>query len=294
MTTGSLPPGLTLDAVAGTISGAPKSVAGSPFSFAVAATDNASGYTSVPQAFSIAVGAAGNSPVVVQSITNSASGAGGGIVPGELVTLKGTGLGPAIGAVNTANPVATSLAGTQVLFGSTAAPLLYVSATQINAVVPWEVAGQAQVTVAVAAAAGNSAGMNVQVTNAAPGVFTLNSAGTGPAVAFNPDGSVNGTAHPASPGAFVSIYFTGGGAANPPGADGALTTAAQPVTESVMATVGNLPALVTYAGEAPGIVSGVNQLNLQLAAGTPTGDALPVVILVAGHPSQATATLSVH
>ena len=292
ITSGSLPPGLTLDRAAGTINGIPNSAAATPFSFDVTATDSESGYASMPQAFSIAVGAA-SFPVVVESVTNSASGAAGAIAPGELVTLKGTGLGPAAAASFASTPVSSNLAGTQVLFGSTPAPILYVSAAQINVVVPWEVDGQTQVTVQVKSAAGTSAILNVQVTDAAPGVFTLNSTGAGAAVAFNPDGSVNGSANPASPGSYVSVYFTGGGPIHPPGADGSVTVAAQPLTQSTGATVGGVAATVTYAGSAPEILSGVDQLNILLPPATPAGNAVPLVLTVAGRSSPATATLSV-
>ena len=67
------------------------------------------------------------------------------IAPGELVTLMGTLPGPAAGLSFPDVPVSPILAGAQLFFGGFAAPMLYVSATQINAIVPWEVAGQAQV-----------------------------------------------------------------------------------------------------------------------------------------------------
>ena len=50
---------------------------------------------------------------------------------------------------------------------------------------------------------------------------------------------------------------------------------------------------VTFAGAAPGMVDGVNQLNILLSANTPTGNALPLVITVGGQPGTAAATLSV-
>ena len=66
------------------------------------------------------------------------------------------------------------------------------------------------------------------------------------------------------------------------------------LTQNVTASVGNVPASVSFAGSAPTFVSGINQINIQLASGTPTGDAVPVVITVGGNASQATATISVH
>jgi len=62
---------------------------------------------------------------------------------------------------------------------------------------------------------------------------------------------------------------------------------------SVTATVGGVPASVSFAGAAPGLVNGVNQLNIQLSAATPTGTSQPLMITVGAQRSTATATLSV-
>jgi uncharacterized protein (TIGR03437 family) len=45
--------------------------------------------------------------------------------------------------------VDTTLAGTRVFFGSYAAPITYTSGTQINCIVPYEMAGQSQTVVQV-------------------------------------------------------------------------------------------------------------------------------------------------
>jgi uncharacterized protein (TIGR03437 family) len=291
---GTLPPGMTLNPATGALSGAPGAQSGSYYSFQVSATDTSSGLTSQPQTFSIAVGQSSNPPVSVVTLVNSASGAGGAIAPGELVTLKGANLGPPPPGLSFSTvPVTTNLGGTQVFFGSTPAAILYASATQINAIVPWEVAGTSTVNVQVHSTIGSSASLNVQVADAAPGIFTLNSSGIGPAVAFNPDGSLNGPANPVSAGSYLAIYFTGGGVTYPPGVDDSVPASAQNLTQSVTATVGGVAAVVLYAGAAPGAVNGVNQLNIQLAAGTPVGNAVPLVLTVGGQTSVATSTLSV-
>jgi uncharacterized protein (TIGR03437 family) len=297
---GSLPPGLALNSATGVIGGTLTAAAGSVFDFGITVMDAAAGNTSTPQVFSITAAAPTNR-VAITSITNGASGVGGAIAPGEIVTIKGSTLGPATGVSFSPDPVtgmvATTLAGTQVSFGAYAAPILYASATQINAIVPWEVAGQSQVTMQVQYAGAGSASLAVPVASAAPGVFTFDSSGAGPAVAANQDGTYNGPASPAAPGSYVTLYFTGGGATNPPGVTGSVTgSVLQWLTQfsTVTATVGNVPATVTFAGAAPKLVDGVNQLNIQLSANTPTGNALPLVITVGGQPSTATATLSVH
>jgi uncharacterized protein (TIGR03437 family) len=71
--------------------------------------------------------AAAASDIVVNAVVNSASGVSGPVTAGEMVTIYGTGLGPASGALfsidPTTNMVDTILAGTRVFFGSVAAPI---------------------------------------------------------------------------------------------------------------------------------------------------------------------------
>ena len=231
------------------------------------------------------------------SVTNAASGAAGAISPGEIVTIKGSGLGPGTGVSFSVDPVTgmvdTTLSGTRVLFGSFAAPITYTSAGQINAIVPYEIAGQSAVVMQVQYQGVMSAGTTLQVASAAPGAFTFSGTGSGQAVAANQDGSFNGTSSPAAPASYVTIYFTGGGETNPPGVTGSVTGAvlkwlAQPVS----ATVGGVPAAVAFDGAAPEFVDGVGQLNIQLANDTPSGTQ-PLVITVGGVSSPASATLAV-
>lgn len=59
----------------------------------------------------------------------------GSVVRSQLLTIFGTGLGPAAGESAPDNST-TSLAGVRISFGSLSAPLLYVSSTQINFAVP--------------------------------------------------------------------------------------------------------------------------------------------------------------
>ena len=86
------------------------------------------------------------------SISNSASGAFGVISPGELITIKGANLGPTTAtsfSVAAGNTVSNTLAGVQVLFDTIPGTPLYVSPTQINVIVPYEIAGRASTNVVV-------------------------------------------------------------------------------------------------------------------------------------------------
>jgi len=234
--------------------------------------------------------------MTISGVTNSASGMTGAVAPGELISIYGSGLGPASGVPFTVDPVTggvdTTLGGTRVLFGSVAAPITYASARQINAVVPYEMAGQSQVTIEVQYQSA-SASQTVQIASAAPGAYTLNSSGSGQAAALNQDYTINGPSNPAAKGAYVTIYFTGGGQTNPAGVTGSVTGAVLKwMTQSISVTVGNQPASVKFDGSAPTFVDGLDQLNIQLSPNTPSG-AQPVVITVGGVSSPSTATISV-
>ncbi len=86
-----------------------------------------------------------------QTITSNASNLSGPIAPGELITIKGTQLGPSTPAngvlfsVNAQGGVNNTLAGVRVLFNGTPGTPIFVSATQINVTVPYEVGAFAQV-----------------------------------------------------------------------------------------------------------------------------------------------------
>jgi uncharacterized protein (TIGR03437 family) len=231
----------------------------------------------------------------ISSITNSGTGLQGPIAPGELFTIKGTNLGPATGvpfSVNPAGAVNTSLAGTVVMVGSVAAPVLYTSATQINAIAPYEISGQSQVAIQ-AQYQGAAAAQTVQVTSASPGAFTLNASGSGPVVAANQNGTVNGPNNPAAKGSYVTIYFTGGGQTNPVGVTGSVTGAVLKwLTQPISVTIGNQATIVSFDGSAPTFVDGVDQLNIQFSTNTPSG-AQPIVITIGGISSPSSVTLNV-
>ncbi len=244
----------------------------------------------------------------IGAIENAASGAvnpvnnqpipGTVVAPGEIVVIYGTGLGPPVPATN--QPVngafGTYLAGTGVQFDNFNAPLLYTSATQVVAIVPFEeaVGNTAQVVVTYNNQNTLAAPAYVYI---APGVFTLTGNGVGQAAAVNQNGTLNGPAAPAPVGSVVALYTTGEGQTTPPGTDGALASAAAYSQQIVTATVGGLPAVVTYSGAAPGEVAGVTQVNVLIPALVPTGNAVPVVLQVAGAigdaSTQSTATIAV-
>lgn len=260
-------------------------------------TVTAPGAANSPQTIAVGLVVAAD-PVSVTSVMNAASSGTGAIAPGEIVEIRGVGLGPAVGLSYSIDPttgkVDTTLAGTQVLFGGVAAPILYASASQINAIVPYEIGGQSQLIMQVHYQGVVSTGTTLQVSPAAPGIFTLNASGSGEAIAINDDGSLNGPANPAHGGSYLTIYFTGGGQTTPAGSTGSVSgLILKYLTQNVTATVGGQPAPVTFAGAAPTFVDGVGQLNILLAVGTPSGPAQPLVVTIGGSSSPTTAKVAI-
>jgi uncharacterized protein (TIGR03437 family) len=233
----------------------------------------------------------------IGAVTNAASSISGPVAPGEVVVLYGSGLGPAQLTQYRLDPtsglVGTSLAGTSVIFGGTPAPVLYTSATQIGAVVPYSVAGS-NVQVFVQYQGATSAPVTVPVAAVAPALFTADSSGKGQAAASNQDGTVNGPAHPAKVGSYISLWLTGAGQTNPAGVDGQPGAAPlpQPVA-AVAVTIGGQFVTPQYAGQAPNAVAGVMQINAQIPSGTQAGNAVPVVVQVGSVSTQAGVTVAV-
>ena len=77
-------------------------------------------------------------------MVNAATFVAGGIAPNEFLSIKGAGLGPATGV---ASAMTTTLGGTRIYIGGTAAPLTYSQDGQVNALVPFAVAGTGSTTV---------------------------------------------------------------------------------------------------------------------------------------------------
>jgi len=239
-------------------------------------------------------------PLSIGAVANAASNATGAVSPGELVVIYGSGLGP--GALAQFQPgsnglVPTLVGGTSVLFNGTAGPVLYSSATQVAAIVPFGITGPTvAVTVVYQGQSSTAASVNMAAT--APAIFTANSSGTGPAAALNIPGGVNSASNPANGGSVVSLYITGGGQTNPPsvdgmpGGDGSSGNPFSLPLAPVTVTIGGKPATVQFAGDAPGVVAGVMQVNAVVPSGLAAGPA-PVVVQVGGASSPGGVTIAV-
>jgi len=218
------------------------------------------------------------------------------VAPGEFITIFGSALGPAAPStlsISSSGFASTTLADTRVWFDDVAAPLTYVSSTQVNAVVPYEVIGKSSIQLRVESQGATSPGVDLQVADSEPAIFTMNSSGTGPGAILNQDWSLNSASNPARAGSVIAIYATGEGQTDPPGADGMISggNLRKPVL-AVSATIGGQAADVLYAGSAPGLVAGVLQVNVSVPIFISSGSGVPIVLTVGKASSQPGVTLA--
>ena len=233
---------------------------------------------------------------VISTVTNAASGASGPISAGEIVTLKGTGMGPStgLGPVLTADgKVETTVAFTRAFFDGFPAAILYTSSGQINTVVPYEISGRPTIQVQVENQGLRSQALTVSTISAAPGIFTVDSTGIGQGAILNQDSTPNSVTNPAGVGSVVQIFATGEGQTLPLGIDGSVAGATLPKPVlPVTAKVDDIPVVVLYAGAAPQSVAGLFQVNVKLPDGL-TGDNVKVEIKVGDAPTQKGVTLAI-
>ena len=259
---------------------------------------------------SIALAGAGGSVDIAVSLTviaplpnidhlaNSASYLAGGVAPGEIVTVFGSSLGPSIGvgAVIANGHIATTLANVQVTFNGYAAPILYASAGQINAIVPYELAGQSDVSVEVMFGSARSNQVALPVVSAAPGVYSANASGQGPGAILDLHYQLVSTTNPASAGDIIQVFATGQGQTSPAGVDGLIEPSALPLPApllSAAATIGGVAATIQYVGAAPGLVAGALQMNIVVPPGLPSGAAALFISFGGIDSSQAGITVAI-
>ena len=188
--------------------------------------------------------------------------------PGMIISLFGANFAASTPDAPPA-PLPTQLGGTIVTINGIASPLYYVSPTQINVQVPWEIAKNTTAVIKVTSN-GRSVTDRFQVNRNAPEIF----------------GDVNNLMVPyqtTGRGDTAFLFVTGDGLFSAP----AVVTGAVPPTgmltalpTSAKVTVGGVPASVFFVGE-PSWSVGVSQINFTIPATAPLG-IQPVVVTIGG------------
>lgn len=201
------------------------------------------------------------------SVLNAATNLPSGFAPNTIVSIYGSNLsfGTAAAAPGSGS-LPRILSGVTVYFGLTQAFLFFVSPTQINVLVPYELTpGTKTVTVNREGTIGPP--VSLTLTETAPGLFQL---GHGLVLATHSDGSVITPDQPAQPGEVIVIYAIGLGRTLPDLIGGTAPSAARTILHAAdLAILVDYtpvdPVNVLYAGVTPGF-AGLYQINLRLPA----------------------------
>jgi uncharacterized protein (TIGR03437 family) len=205
------------------------------------------------------------------------------VAPGQLLTVFGANLAP---PSSTPSGFPNSFDGVTVTFNGIDAPILFASGDQINLQVPYEVAGQTQVTMQVSSKSVSPAVSEsyfLAVVARQPSVFVNPASFADPlfdltacngqslsgveALTFNADGSLNTCANPAAAGSIITIVLNAIGATIPAQSTGSVSGSAVPITPaaSIVPSLSTLPnALPTST--LPGLIAGVAQVQIPAPA----------------------------
>jgi trimeric autotransporter adhesin len=194
------------------------------------------------------------------TMVNAASLAPGGVAPGEIVTIFGSGF---------------ALTGTQLLFDGKPATPFYIGAAQINALAPLSLTPGATTEISITVAGIVVDALSANVVGAMPGIFSV-TGGIGQAAAINQDGTVNSASNPAARESVIVLYATGQGQD----------------LGAVSLTIGGYSSGLLYAGPAPGFL-GLMQINAQVPGGFLPPGILPVVLSIGSAASQPGVTIAV-
>jgi uncharacterized protein (TIGR03437 family) len=223
---------------------------------------------------------------VLNALVNAASFAQGDVCsPGSWVSAFGKSL--VVGDPRSADtvPLGTVLGGSQVKVNTTGAPLLYVSGSLINFQCPLLEPGTAiQVKVEVDGG-GSTTAISGTMQAATPGLFTLNSSGSGQGAVLIANTNLlampNTDGIPSRPGVktvdYLSIFANGFGATQetvPAGTPAPLDHLVL-MTNKVRVFLGGVRIDPAFAGLAPGAI-GLYQINVPILLEVPAGAAVPL------------------
>ena len=202
------------------------------------------------------------------------------IVPGEVISLYGVGIGPKEPAhliLDHMGHIDTNLNGVRLFISGKAAPLLYADSEQINAIVPFGDYGP-------------QASMELVHNDRVVARQTVRIAAADPAIlgsCWNAEGKLNSFENPAMAREIVSCWISGLGDLTPRPLDGDLPrdTLSRPLLPVAAYSSENAQKQldVTYLGQAPFAPAGVVQINFRV----PIGNHFAVQVTAAGRTASA-------
>jgi uncharacterized protein (TIGR03437 family) len=221
---------------------------------------------------------------LARDVVNAASGDPATLAPGEIVSIYGENLGPALGHGPVSEDgllLAATVADVQVSFNGAPGAILYASSNLINVVVPETVRNEDSVIMQVTRYEIPSVRVAVPVASYQPGLFAYSSEGKNYVAAVNSAGAVEAPTNPLTRGSVAVMFATGldlpsGAAAN------SVPARAAPLPTLPTLTIGGTTANVIYAGAAPGETAGLAQINVEIPVDAPAGRAVEVILSIGG------------
>jgi uncharacterized protein (TIGR03437 family) len=199
------------------------------------------------------------------SIVNSATNTAGALAPNTIATIYGVNLSfGTAGVSSVAGYLPQELANVRVIVAGQIAYLYYVSAQQINFLIPDNLLpGDVELVVARQGTAGPQA--QIALSAAGPGLYEWE---PGMIASTHADGSIITQAHPAQPGETVVVYGTGLGLTNPDVGGGEISMIPAQIVQLSdfhlwVAGAALASTSVDYVGVTPG-TPGLYQVNFKL------------------------------
>jgi len=221
------------------------------------------------------LGLTGNATPAV-TVVNGASLQQTSISPGEMVTLYAPGANAS--AIVTPLDAASKDAGNAVLFDGVPAEIVYSSATQITAIVPFEAGARTSSQIMAQWGSGPVMQANLPVAATSPGLFTVDGSGAGQVVAFNEDGTANSSVNPAQRGSGVTLYVTG------------ISASAFPIT----VRIDGQPVPVSLWSIGRQTATGVVPIHFQVPIGVMPGSDVAIYVGAGDQISPADAQIAIH
>ncbi|PWU09449.1 MAG: hypothetical protein C5B51_06225 [Terriglobia bacterium] len=236
-----------------------------------------SGVTVLPWNYDAAV-----APPQISKVANAADFTAP-VAPGGLISIFGSQMSP-VNMATSEIPLPKALGESCLTVNGVPMPIIFVSASQINGQLPFNVDGSATMTLRTPGGISDNFYFGIQP--AAPSIFRSGSAGpvTGLATVLR---AVNNQlvtpSNPLHPGDEITIYATGLGRTSPP-VDSGLPAPSDPLPAAIIVpsvTLGGVAMNISYAGLTPGEV-GVYQINATVPPKAPQGMDIPLVVSQGG------------
>lgn len=207
----------------------------------------------------------------LERVTNAADG-GSSLAPGSLVSIHGTDLSP-LNQATQQMPLPTALGESCLTVNGVPVPVIFVSPTQINGQMPFQVDGN--VAMILRTPGGVSDTLNLTILPTAPGVFRNGVAGARsdlPAVYRQSNGLLVTDTNPIKRGENIQILLTGLGRTSP-AVEAGVPAPGDPMAAAIVAPtvrLGDVEIPVEFAGLLPNAV-GVYQITARTTSSVPLG-----------------------